>query len=321
MMPVTIRPYRPERDATAVFQLWQVALGREWPLTLALFRQVIESAENLTQALDHFIAVDDRTIVGFAATYAGRGSASAAAAGSIIALVVTPQSQWRGIGSTLHDAALQHLRDSGVRRVQLGGGGPRFWPGVPADLSSAIHFFQRHSWEFSETSYDMVQTLQGYSTPPKVYQRLERQRVALRIADEQDLSDILAFVAAEFPEWLDAYRSIAGLGDYDDILLAHDAGQRLVGALVMYTERSNPQRGDVVWQTLLGDRPGALGVVGVAEDARRLGIGSALVARSTELLKARGAAYSFIGWTWALDFYGKLGYTTWRAYEMSWRDL
>jgi beta-N-acetylhexosaminidase len=320
-MPTTIRPYHSEYDGEAVFQLWQASLGQQWPLTPALLRQVIESAEDPTQALEHFVAVDDGVIVGFVATYASHMSASATAAGSIVALIVAPQARRRGIGTTLHDVALQRLRESEVRRVQLGGGGPRFWPGVPADLSPAISFFQRHGWEFSDTSYDMLQALQNYMTPPGIYQRLDRQRVTLRVADQHDLPGLLAFVSAEFPEWLDDYRSIADLGDDQDILLAYDASQRLVGALVMYTERSNPQRGDVVWQTLLGDRPGALGVVGVAKHARRLGIGSALVARGTELLRARGASYSFIGWTWALDFYGKLGYTTWRAYAMSWRDL
>ena len=76
----------------------------------------------------------------------------------------------------------------------------------------------------------------------------------------------------------------------------------------------HPERDTIAWQTLLGERPGALGSVGMAKDMGRRGIGS-------ELLKARGASYSFIEWTWALDFYGRLGYNTRRSYVMSWRDL
>jgi beta-N-acetylhexosaminidase len=188
-------------------------------------------------------------------------------------------------------------------------------------LPQAVPFFERHGWSFTETSHDMVQSLDTYTTPPAVYERVARQGITLKIAEAQDMPNILAFEAAEFPEWLDGYRQLAGWGDYQDILLAYDAEQRLVGALILYTPQSNPARVAVVWQALLGERPGALGAVGVAEDMGRLGIGSALVARGSELLKARGAGYSFIEWTWALDFYGRLGYTTWRSYAMSWRDL
>jgi beta-N-acetylhexosaminidase len=265
--------------------------------------------------------MEDQAIVGFVATQAHPGDGSAARQGNIVVLYVAPAARRRGIGSALHDRALEHLRWAGVRHVQLSGGEPRFWCGVPLNLPQALPFFQHRGWSFSETSHDMTQSLDSYATPPAVYERAARQGIVLKLAGEQDVPEILAFEAAEFPEWLDGYRQIASFGDYQDFLLAYDAWQRLVGALILYTSQSNPQRNAVVWQTLLGERPGALGAVGVAEDMGRRGIGSALVAHGSELLKARGAGYSFIEWTWALDFYGRLGYTTWRSYAMSWRDL
>jgi beta-N-acetylhexosaminidase len=315
---VSLRRHKP--DDRAVFQLWQMALGSEWPLTRALFQQVIGSVDT-ARPQGHFVAVEGRAIVGFVATQAHLRDSSASRQGNIVALYIAPAARRRGLGSTLHHQALEHLRSAGVRKVQLGGGEPRFWCGVPTTLPQAVPFFQRHGWTFTETSYDMIQSLDRYATPPAVYQRAAQQGIALKIADEQDLENILAFEGAEFPEWLDGYRQIASLGDYQDLLLAYDARRRLVGALTMYAPQSNPARETIVWQTLLGERPGALGSVGVAKDMGRLGIGSALVARGSELLKERGAAYSFIEWTWALDFYGRLGYTTWRSYEMSWRDL
>ena len=144
-MPATIQPYDPERDSAAVFELWQRTLGQEWPLTPALFQQVIGHADT-ARARGHFVAVEESAIVGFIATQAQLSHGSTNPQGNIVALYVAPE-------------------------------------------------------------------------------------------------------------------------------------------------------------------------------ARRRGIGSALVARGSELLKARGASYSFIEWTWALEFYGRLGYSTWRSYAMSWRDL
>jgi beta-N-acetylhexosaminidase len=319
-MRTTIRAYLPERDGEAVFELWRATLGDEWPLTPARFQQVIGSADT-AQSHEHFVAVEDHTIVGFVATQAKLGRSGAPPQGNIVALYVAPQAWRRGIGSALHDRAVAHLRSAGVRNVQLGGGEPRFWCGVPTNLPQAVPFFRRHGWSFAEKSYDMVQSLDTYTVPPAVYRRAAQQGIALKVADAHDLPSILAFEAAEFPEWLDGYRQVASLGDYQDFLLAYDAHQRLVGALELYTPQSHPQRLAVVWQSSLGERPGALGSVGVAKDRGRQGIGSALVARGSEILKARGASYSLIEWTWALEFYGRLGYSTWRAYEMSWRNL
>jgi hypothetical protein len=47
----------------------------------------------------------------------------------------------------------------------------------------------------------------------------------------------------------------------------------------------------------------------------------ALVAQATEILQARGCSTSFIGWTWLVDWYGKLGYAVWQEYIMSWKNL
>ena len=71
------------------------------------------------------------------------------------------------------------------------------------------------------------------------------------------------------------------------------------------------------YQALLGDDLGGLGAVGVAASERGRGIGLALVAGASELLKARGIGHSYIDWTTLVNFYGHLGYAPWREYQMS----
>ena len=76
----------------------------------------------------------------------------------------------------------------------------------------------------------------------------------------------------------------------------------------------------MLWTRLLGDDCGGLGAVGVAAGVRGQGIGTALVARGSDVLRERGVGNSCIGWTWLVDFYGRLGYRPWRSYAMSWRE-
>jgi predicted N-acetyltransferase YhbS len=54
-----------------------------------------------------------------------------------------------------------------------------------------------------------------------------------------------------------------------------------------------------------------------AESLREQGIGLALAARATEIVRERGLARSYVGWTWLVDWYGKLGYRVWQEYIMA----
>jgi predicted N-acetyltransferase YhbS len=188
-------------------------------------------------------------------------------------------------------------------------------------MPAALAFFAAHGWEFSEISYDMTQHLGRYRTPPAIYPRLEAQHVTIASATEAQAPDVLAFVDREFPTWSRDYHTVMRLGDYADCLLACDQQGHILGSLIMYTPQSHEQRLDVPWQALFGNDLGGLGTVGVAEAARNRGIGSALVARGSELSRARGVGVCLIGWTWAVDFYSRLGYAVWQSYAMSWRRL
>ena len=78
---------------------------------------------------------------------------------------------------------------------------------------------------------------------------------------------------------------------------------------------------DIRWLAVLGEQTGGIGPLGVVESMRRRGIGLALAARVTEVLRERGLEKSYIGWTWLVDWYGRLGYQIWQEYIMSWRQL
>jgi predicted N-acetyltransferase YhbS len=225
------------------------------------------------------------------------------------------------VGKALHETVLSRLREDRVQKVQLGGGLYRFWPGVPTNLQSAISFFEAVGWEFTDTSHDLVQDLSRYEADTSIYSSLLDRRISLGTATKADAPQVLDFVRQEFPSWLTAYQDVIARGDYHDILTAADASGNVVGLLIMYSPKSHKARADVVWHELLGHDVGALGTVGVAAARRGQGIGLALVARGSEILRERGVGQCHISWVVLLDFYGKLGYEPWRSYRMSWRTL
>lgn len=298
-------------DASSLAALWRDAMEPDWPLSADLLRRVFHE-----QAIA-FVAEDNRgRIIGSVCAHAADGES-----GSLVVLLVAPDARRQGVGTRLHAAALDRLRTAGVRRVQLGGGGsPRLWPGVPENLADARAFFAARGWTYTETSYDLTQDMRAYATPPPVRQRGETAGIRFATAAPGDVPALLAFTATAFPSWADAYRQVAETGDLDDLLFARAAGGEIVGALILYGAWSHPARNDVLWKSLLGPEAGALGCVGVAKAWRDRGVGSALVARGSEIVQERGAGVCLVGWTWLLDFYGRLGYTVWHENAMSWRD-
>lgn len=311
-----IRPYRPTSDESAVFALWQAALGETWPLTRAMFANIIK-ASTTGEPGTHFVATSQGRIVGFVGS--GIYSTPFGTIGYIPALFVAPAMQRRGIGTALHDAALDHLRAAGAQHLRLGDSLIRFWPGVPCNLPAALAFFAARGWTYGETTYDLLLDLGTYATPVALRSRLAAAPFHLTPASAGDLPALLEFQDREFPFWAASYREAARLGNYNDAVLARDAAGRLVGALLLVTPQSHPDRTNAPW-TALFPRLGGLGEVGVAAERRGEGIGLCLVARGTEILRERGATHAFVGWTGIVDFYGRLGYSIWRDYRQTLRE-
>ena len=237
-------------------------------------------------------------------------------------LLVAPDARRQGVGRALHDRLLEDARARGIARMQIGGGGPAyFWPGAPQNLPDARPFFALRGWDFSETAYDLTRDLSDYVTPPGLMARATGYQIR-PVASAAEADALLRFEAAHFPDWHDFYARAAARGQYHNLLAAWDAAGAVAGALLLFSARESYSADpSVIWGTLLGAEMGGLGAVGVAEFAREAGLGTALVAEGCALLRARGVRHAHIGWTVLLSFYGRLGFTPWRTYDLAWRDL
>jgi beta-N-acetylhexosaminidase len=311
------RAYDAAKDEEAVCALWRETLGERWPLSRETFRRVtVESGAY--QPGDHLVAVSEGRIVGFVATQARGDFGGDWLPGEVMLLMVASSHRRRRIGETLLEMAKFRLMRRGVRSAQLGAGGVSyFWPGVPTNLEAAWPFFEACGLSSDEMSYDLIRPLKDYETPPGIFQNVQSQGIRIAAAASEDREAILEFARRHFPMWRIHYEKAVVAEAFGDVLLAKEADGSIAGATLILDPRSEGQGGGFVWSEIFGERTGRLGVLGVAGEKRERGIGIALAARATEILKERGVETSFVGYTWLTEWYGKLGYEVWREYRMS----
>jgi ribosomal protein S18 acetylase RimI-like enzyme len=313
--PPVLRAYEPARDQRAVAELWRRALAPAWPplpVGLARMRSGVLAVRAGTEAagrVDPGAGPAAGTAVGFAAYDPG---------GSIQLIMVDPVHGRRGTGTALLDAALGAVRAAGTDIVALGSGGYDYiWPGVPADLPGARGFFTARGWRWQDTVVDLTADLGGFRAPDGMLGRAAAHGIAVGPAGPAERGEVLAFEAAVFPNWLHAFEHAGhwpgGPGrPAENLLTARDRGGRIVGTLLFAGPDPN-----ALLAPMLGPASGTIGCVGVALDAQRRGVGSAMVARASELLRDAGTRMCHIGWTARETFYRRVGYEPWQRYAMA----
>jgi beta-N-acetylhexosaminidase len=315
-----IRPLDPEWDRPLLERRWEAALGSVWPLTpgaLDLVKEGLvaergdggnhsESGPGETDRAGHGLAA----VAADPVDRAGRGVGVVAVdpAGSIPLLVVDPAYQRRGVGTRLLEAGMARLGRLGATTVALGSGGSDYiWPGVPDDLPGAVGFFRARGWGFDHTVIDLVADLRGYEAPAGVGERAGRAGVSIQVMKAPERAEVMAFEAATFPDWVGWFERLDS-----SVLVARDRAGAVAGTLLF-----RGPLGATIYEPLLGPDAGTIGCVGVAAPARGAGVGSAMVARASELLRDAGTRACHIGWTRRERFYTRVGYSPWRRYHMA----
>ena len=304
-----LRALDPRRDRPVLERLWEAALGPVWPLlpgALGIVRDgIVAELRGGRGGGGRMRSGGDR---------GGRvvGVVGVDPAGSIPLLLVDPEYQRRGIGTRLLEAGMTRLGELGATTVGLGSGGDDYiWPGVPDDLPGAVGFFEARGWGFEHTVIDLVADLRDYRAPTGVGERAERAGVSIEVMAEPERAEVMAFEVATFPDWVVWFERLDS-----SVLVARDRAGAIVGTLLF-----RGPLGATIYEPLLGPGAGTIGCVGVADPARGAGVGSAMVARASELLRDAGTRACHIGWTRREQFYARLGYVPWRRYHMARRPL
>ncbi|KAI8096245.1 glycoside hydrolase superfamily [Halteromyces radiatus] len=316
---VMIQQYDETDDLDQVFGIWTNTFAKKgWPLDKTKMRRVLT---NPTTQPVHFVArtTHSNQVVGFAATMIGGDEGKD---GQLALLMVDPAYQGHGIGSKLHDTALEHLRSHGATAtLRLGSNYPRFFCGLPSTHDEYADFFIHRGWQIATTQvHDLMGDLTGYKTADRLVQRMQREKIWFGRITPKDLWQLFAFQQKYFPYWLSTYKHHADVGDFQDLLVARqgNADGRILASTIIYTTNgSHEQRADLIWTDpdLFGQQSGGMACVGVASEERGRGIGLGMVAYANQVLAQRGVVKSYVDWVELLDFYALLDYTTWRSYR------
>jgi len=291
-----LRRFEPATDREQVEALWRAAMPPAWPLLpsgVMALREGLVAVQNTG-----LVSVQSTRLVGLAA---------ADLAGSIPLVLVAPACQRRGIGTALVTAAVELLSAAGIGEVAAGSGGTSYiWPGVPLDLPAAVRFFAALGWDSGHDTLDLTADLGDYRPPAGASERATQAGVSITQATRAESGAVLAFESATFPSWARWFEP-----SDQNILVARDREGSIAGTLLFEGPGT-----DSVFLPLLGPAAGTIGCVGVAPHRQGQGIGTAMVARASEILRDAGTRTCHIGWTVRESFYARAGYRPWRRYRM-----
>lgn len=202
-----------------------------------------------------------------------------------------------GIGSALFNAALCNV--SGNWTAGLGSG--YWWQGVPEGCGE--DFLGKRGFSWSWTSVDMLLPLRSW-THNGNSQNQEKEYVIeqLTLSDASALISILS-EEPDLAAWVDYYKQMIQDAQCHRILVCK-LDREIAGCAMILDEA------DIRWSSSFPGRTGGIGCLGVANRYRNKGIGLALAAAVTKELQSLGFDFSYIGYTWLEDWYGKLGYHT-----------
>lgn len=301
-----IRNYK-KTDEKNVFKLWVSTLENKWPIDQRIFVSIINSSKNIK----NIILENDKKVLGFVSLEISKKDNK----GSIKLLLIDKKYQRKGLGKLLMEFSFEYFKNNGVKNVYLGSGGSSyFWPGIPDNLPNAVSFFKSFDFDYYEKSFDMLGNPKKKFGSSKIR---ESKEIKIDMAKPKDQKDILKFEKHNLPDWYVYFESFIKRKKFDNILVAKDSLGKIVATVFVFGPYKKEIGSSFKWYKILGKKMGGFGVLGVGKDMREKGIGMAMAKKATEILEKRGVENSYLGWTWLVDWYGKLGYKVWRSYQMA----
>jgi len=295
-----------------LFDMYRTSeLGTLWPIDSEKFEQILFGTNDTNNETEVFIQEEENNIQGVIALKYKKEAPEDVA---IIFEQVKKEDKNKGIGSELLHKVLERATELGAKNIVLGGKvGSYFWPGIPDNLDCK-DFFSKQGFEIKDGPVDMHQEITNWSADKEIFNRIEEQGISIRFANELDSEKILQFEKENFPNWYDSYyKRLITRKQYEKVFLA-EKNEKILAVSELWDDGCN-------WDMLFKGKVGGGGALGVSEENQGLGIGLAMKAWGTQKLKERGIQNVWIGWTYAVGLYEKLGFIVWRKFSKATKKL
>jgi GNAT superfamily N-acetyltransferase len=253
-------------DLAAIHGLWCQAMPTQFRLDLLTLGPLL----NRDGYERNFVVrePENRTVVGFCATYTTYVDGSKKLTGSLAVLIVEKSYRGRGVGLSLHNHALRLLeRTPGMVRLQLGSTFPRLLYGLQPDMHSAA-WFERRGWSLDQQGPGRGREICDWllrfedlpQRDPLSSTSLEFRPCGLTIPE---YDQVLAFVERESARmevvgWYDQYLSLKGSMNMQDVILAMDGNTIVATALTYVYNEGSPVATDLPWAKTIGEDVGGV---------------------------------------------------------------
>ncbi|MGG1553474.1 GNAT family N-acetyltransferase [Paenibacillus ferrarius] len=306
-----------EAHMEAMMSLWNGELAATFPVRLRLLQQNIAEDRNWLRE-GSWVALEEGTsrVVGFVVAKIARDDAVRAGIpqglGWIQAHLVDRAHRGRGVGRALLLRAEAALREAGAKRIQLGNDlHSRIFPGIPDEFGDVRAWYERQGYAYQETVHDLLHAYAAEEEVPLP----AAAGAAFRVAEPADREALLAFMARCFPgAWAYQHRDYWARGGTGREFVLLEQGGAIVGFCRMNDSASPLLAQNVYWAPLFDGELGGIGPLGIDESCRGLKYGISIVQAAIHYLRERGVRRIVIDTTPFVDFYGKLGYRTWKSY-------
>lgn len=298
-----------------IVELWNQELVDTFPMTDDLFKQNSFDDENICENGSQIAETEDNRIVGFIVAKKWQEELPinlGKEVGWIQVLLVDQQYHNLGIGSHLLSNAEYEFKISGIKKVLLGRDPWHYFPGIPNELDHVKTWFEHKGYMKIGTEFDLTNEYNNEEivTIPSTNQ------AEFSILTLEDKDVFLDFLHRSFPgRWeYEAmhYFSKGGTGREFVILKKNN---KIIGFSRINDSKSPLIAQNIYWSPLFNEELGGIGPLGIDSTERKQGYGLAIVEAAIYFLRDRNINRIIIDWTGLVDFYKKLGYEKWKAYN------
>ena len=261
-----VEQWNESRDIDTVYDLWTQNMDVRFAMHITTLAALLRRPGYAT----HYIVRDaSGQVLGFCATFLSYVDlAGEKLIASLAILLVDLEHRHQGIGLSLHNYAVDHLkRTRGVGRLQLGSTFPRILYGPPSSMEFDQVWFSRRGWRLDKQSpgqgqpvYDLLLDFEAWKVP------VTDCSLVFRNCTQNDMGKVLQLVEAETTRdntmgWFDQYYKLIDDVNVGDIVLALEGSSILAVALTYTSSCYSPLSLDLPWASQIGDDCGGVSCI------------------------------------------------------------